>query len=531
MKVFILGLDGATFDQLDLLMREGFLPHIKKIQDNYARGQLQTIVPPVTGPAWLALATGLNPGKTGVYDYINRRQSDSYEMTPVSSRDYQDRAIWNILNKKGYKIGIFNYPTLLPAPQVDGFVVGGMGAHWGDEEMCYPRELNQEIRQIAPDYQVLLNLRNKKYRKNIDLFFRDIDRVLDNQVAVLHYLIQNKPWDFFFAVLSVTDWVQHVVWKDIDETHPLYNPKKSPFVKSKYQNFWKRIDQVVGDLQQILPPDIIFMIVSDHGFGPLKSVFYPNSWLQKKGWLKRKKGIGLKSFLGNQLSVFSESFDNKYTNALVHRLRNKVFKIGSAIDLIDLENSFAYSPEHNTMFGCINLTHQGKSIPEFKEQLLDAIRNLPNEIKEIYSVEIILPEQAYSGDRVSLSPDIFFIINGYEATVEVPFNKKIFLNEPSVLLRTGSHRPHGIFLAKGDMIKNIRVNMSILDIAPTVLALYQTDLPANLDGKVLTPILKSHLVDTLKIKFSSDIKEEKAKETTTEELDKMKQMLRSLGYL
>lgn len=531
MKVFILGLDGATFDQLDPLMEKGFLPNIKKIRDNYAYGPLQTIMPPVTGPAWLALATGLNPGKTGVFDYINRRTPDSYEMTPVSSRDYKDRAIWHILNKNGYKVGIFNYPTLLPAPQIDGFVVGGMGAHWGDEEMCYPRELHQEIRRIAPDYQVLLNLRNKKYGKNINLFFSDIERILHQQVEVMKYLIQNKQWDFFFAVLSVTDWVQHVVWKDIDETHPLYDSKRSPIIKSKYQNFWKEIDLLIGELQQILSQDVIFFIVSDHGFGSLKSVFYPNSWLAKKGWLIKKQGMSLKSFLGNQLNIFSESFDNKYTNALVHRLRSKVLKIGSAIDLIDLENSLAYSPEHNTMFGCINLTARGKTVPGFKEELLNAIKNLPNEIKEIHSIEIILPEQVYSGERVNLSPDIFFIINGYESTVEIPFNQKIFVNKPSVLLRTGSHRPQGIFLAKGHLIKSIKVSPSILDITPTVLALFQANLPANLDGKVLTHIFKQQVVDSLKINFKSELNEENNTKTTAEELDKMREMLRSLGYL
>ena len=71
MKVFVLGLDGATFDQLNPLMNEGYLPNIKSMCEQSAYGPLETVFPPVTAPAWLSMASGLNPGKTGVFDYIN----------------------------------------------------------------------------------------------------------------------------------------------------------------------------------------------------------------------------------------------------------------------------------------------------------------------------------------------------------------------------------------------------------------------------------------------------------------------------
>ena len=121
MKVFILGLDGATFDCLNPLMEEGVIPNIKELCDNWASGPLQTIFPPVTAPAWLALATGLNPGKTGVFDYINKKSPEGYKMVPISSAYYEKRAIWDLLGKKKYNVGIFNYPTLSPPPKVNGF--------------------------------------------------------------------------------------------------------------------------------------------------------------------------------------------------------------------------------------------------------------------------------------------------------------------------------------------------------------------------------------------------------------------------
>jgi predicted AlkP superfamily phosphohydrolase/phosphomutase len=531
MKVFVLGLDGTTFDQLNPMMEEGILPNIKDICDNYTHGSLESIVPPVTGPAWLALATGLNPGKTGVFDYINKFSAESDEVTPVSPRYYKNRAVWDYLNKKGLKTGIFNYPTLLPAPEVNGFAIGGIGARGEDENLTFPKDLIKEIRAIAKDYKVILNLRNKKYEANMNDFFKDINKILEDQVEVLKYLIKNKDWDFFFSVLSVTDWIQHVCWKYIDEKHPLHNRWESEVPRKEYKKFWIRTDEVIGELLQILPKDINFLIVSDHGFGPLNSVFYPNSWLEDIGLLKKKKGMRLKGMILDKLKFMTESFDNKYTNAITYKIGSKLFKIKNAIDLIDLNKSLAYSPEHNTMFGCVNLTKKGKDTEGFKNKLINELKNLPNVYEGINSIEIILPEDVHSGPYVNLSPDIYFIINNYEATVEIPFDNTKFSNLPSVMLRTGSHRSNGIFLAKGEIFKNIQLNPSILDITPTILALYGVDIPSNIDGNVLKECIKEETLSKMKINIIEEKDSEKSVESDEEEVEKMKDMLKSLGYL
>lgn len=529
MKTFVLGLDGATFEQLDPMMAEGLLPNIKKICDKYTKGSLETIIPPVTAPAWLAMATGLNPGKTGVFDYINRVSASKETLAPVSSKYYSGKAVWDLLNNRGYKTGIFNYPTLAPAPEVDGFVLGGMGAD-NFTKKCYPKQLSDEITKKFGSYKVLLNLRSPKYRKNINLFFDDINYILETQTKVMKYLILNKEWDFFFGVYSITDWIQHVLWKDIDDTHPLYDKDKSPEIRQKYLDIWKRLDEIIGELQQSLPVGTNFLIVSDHGSGPLTSVFYPNSWLEKKGWLKKKKGMWFKRYLSEKLTSLSESFDNKYSNLLAYRIKKRVLKIGSTIDFIDIDNSLAYSPEHNTMYGCLNITEKGKRESGFRKKIVQSLENLPNEFDEIKSVELIFPEDIYTGKYSELSPDIFFIINKYEATVEIPFKKDIFIQEPSVYMRTGSHRPKGVFMAAGDNFKKTEIKPRIIDIAPTILALYGIEIPESIDGTVLTDCIKEDKLKSMNIKKGKGIVDSNI-EQNEEDMDKMKDMLTSLGYM
>ena len=90
MKLLIVGIDGATFDCLNPLMDEGVIPNIKEMCAQWTSGPLHTIFPPVTAPAWLALATGLNPGKTGVFDYINKISIHCfYFIQRISTRYYE----------------------------------------------------------------------------------------------------------------------------------------------------------------------------------------------------------------------------------------------------------------------------------------------------------------------------------------------------------------------------------------------------------------------------------------------------------
>ena len=72
-KSLILGLDGATWDVIKPLAEEGKLPTLKKLMEEGVWGNLESTIPPVTGPAWVSFATGRNPGKTGVFDFLNRK--------------------------------------------------------------------------------------------------------------------------------------------------------------------------------------------------------------------------------------------------------------------------------------------------------------------------------------------------------------------------------------------------------------------------------------------------------------------------
>ena len=529
MKVFVLGLDGATFDLIDPLVEEGILPNFAKIYRTGARGPLQTIFPPVTGPAWLALASGLNPGKTGVYDYVNRRKPETNDLIPLSSAYYKDVAIWDILGAESHKIGVFNYPGLSPTPKVNGFSVSGIGAY-KEEALAHPTSLEPVLHDITGGYEINLNLKSAKYKRNIHLFIDDVNRVITKQWNALKYLMAKKKSQSFFAVFHFTDWIQHLIWKYLDPLHPLHDQAAAPSVQSKFREIWKRIDGIIGELLTLIQDATLF-IISDHGFGPLDSAFYPNTWLEEKGWLQRK-GSTWRSIGAEAIRPLSENFDNRYLNAIVRRIRSRVLKNPNTMDRIDLDRSLAYSPEHAGMFGCINLTERGRKTPGFLEKMTKELQALPNTVRGLDRIDIMSPEELYSGPYVNLAPDLLFVVNEYRTSVEINFARATYLDRPSQPLRTGGHRNNGIFMATGThIIPSTLESASVLDLAPTVLAMFDMPLPATLDGRVLVDCLEPDFRDTLNIRAGDD---ESIRSGPVEEkgnMDEMRKTLEALGYM
>ena len=78
-KVLIIGLDGATFDLLKPWMAEGHMPYLKRLMDTGAHGELESTMPPLTAAACVSFATGVNPGKHGLFDFVFPRNG-SYEV-------------------------------------------------------------------------------------------------------------------------------------------------------------------------------------------------------------------------------------------------------------------------------------------------------------------------------------------------------------------------------------------------------------------------------------------------------------------
>src|SRR5947208_16313643 len=69
MKICVLGLDCAA---PEILLKSNDLPNIRGLMQRGAWGRLESVIPPITVPAWMCLSTSQDPGSLGVYGFRNR---------------------------------------------------------------------------------------------------------------------------------------------------------------------------------------------------------------------------------------------------------------------------------------------------------------------------------------------------------------------------------------------------------------------------------------------------------------------------
>ncbi len=121
MKVFVLGLDGATWDVLGPLVRAGGLPNLARIMDQGATGTLRSVFPPLSPVAWTGVMTGKNSGKHGIFEFLEYGH-DPFKGRVNSSRAIQSELVWEIAGRHGKATVAGGVPMSYPPRTRRGFI-------------------------------------------------------------------------------------------------------------------------------------------------------------------------------------------------------------------------------------------------------------------------------------------------------------------------------------------------------------------------------------------------------------------------
>lgn len=137
-KVLVIGIDGMDPKIASRLMDEGLLPNFARLRGNGDYTTLSTSLPPDSPVAWTSIATGSNPGKHGMFDFI-RRDPKTYLpelsiLKPVSGITGTDYApvvkaspFWKITTGFGIPTTVIRWPLTFPPEGVQGSMLSGLG--------------------------------------------------------------------------------------------------------------------------------------------------------------------------------------------------------------------------------------------------------------------------------------------------------------------------------------------------------------------------------------------------------------------
>jgi predicted AlkP superfamily phosphohydrolase/phosphomutase len=93
MKVFVLGLDGTTWDLLEPLLQDGLLPNLARLREHGCSGTLRSVFPPLSPVAWTGVMTGKNSGKHGIFEFLEHGH-DPLHGRVNSSRAIRSDLLW-----------------------------------------------------------------------------------------------------------------------------------------------------------------------------------------------------------------------------------------------------------------------------------------------------------------------------------------------------------------------------------------------------------------------------------------------------
>src|SRR6476659_4340729 len=71
-KVIVLGFDGVDARYTEQWMNEGKLPNLAKLRDAGTFRPLRPTLPAQTPVSWSTFSTGIDPGRTGIFDFLRR---------------------------------------------------------------------------------------------------------------------------------------------------------------------------------------------------------------------------------------------------------------------------------------------------------------------------------------------------------------------------------------------------------------------------------------------------------------------------
>ena len=545
-KVFILGVDGAPLRLLRDWAEKGALPTFARLFSEGAYGDLESVYPPVTAPAWTSFLTGRNPGKHGISDWYARAPG-SYRLRPVDSTYIKSATMWDEAREGGRKVVSLGLPMNYPPPQVDGIIVSGLESPGGK---CYsfPESIQDEVARVVPEFRTHLS---EAYRPGrAEPVIKDLLDLVDVQSRLAKHFLRTAEWDLFVLQQQASDWSMHFFWHCMDSQHPRYTAKEARLYGDVIQRVFRRIDDGLGEILELLPPDTDVVVVSDHGFGSLEKFVFINNWLMQLGLLHLKKDPATR--------VKRVLFDLGITPDILYRAAERLgmnklaFRAGKALrynllsTLFLSQNNIDWSRTKAYSVGSVGqvyvnlkgrepegVVEPGGDYEAVRDQIISAIPRLADpDTGETVISRAVRKEEMYHGPYLDTLPDVLLFTRDFRyqggGLSEFMSNRLV---APSFAF-TGTHRMEGVLMAYGPSIKpGPTTGASILDIAPTVLHLLGLPVPEDMDGRVLVECLSDGASQGVAHKEQASAQADRGTGYSREDELEIAQRLRDLGYI
>ena len=304
-------------------------------------------------------------------------------------------------------------------------------------------------------------------------FMEDLYKAFDDRAQVILNRIDARRWDVLVGVIESTDRVQHMMWRLMDEKHPMYDAALAAKYGDSVERIYRRADQFVEEVLEHLEPGTDLMIVSDHGFHSWRKAVNLNTWLVQQGYMvvqgQQPGEKKLEDLFGG--GEFWENVDWSRTRAYAMGLGQIYFNLRGR------ESKGIVSP--------------GAEAKQLADELAAKLLTMTDPedgtriIRNVYK-----RDDVYSGEFIGNAAELQV---GMEEGYRVSWQTTLGGSPAGIVYDnmkkwSGDHGGYDFATTGGVLVTNkkiVRSDPSIMDIAPTVLKYFGVTIPSSIDGKPL----------------------------------------------
>ncbi|MFD1571288.1 hypothetical protein [Halorubrum laminariae] len=234
--------------------------------------------------------------------------------------------------------------------------------------------------------------------------------------------------------------------------------------------------------------------MSDHGSNEIQTVFHINSWLADEGYLALDSGVatGLHRVgintdrlirIASRLGI-RDVAERVTPQRIIDTIPDEQGEINreSKTDNVDWERTDVIASGQGPIY--LTADREDPAYDRLRDELITQLEGITDQNgREV--VDAVLPgEEVYSGEFADEAPDL--VIDQTKG-VHIPgsIGRDEVFSVPGEDGWRGENKRHGLFAATGPEIGQGQVeDLSVLDLAPTLLHLHDCAIPTDIDGSV-----------------------------------------------
>lgn len=267
-RAFILGIDGLPYTLARRLIDQGRMPSLAALTRRGTLAQMQSTVPDCSCTAWTSFATGVNPGKHGIFGLQDFHAKDGGIYRPTAA-DSLASPLWHAVDNAGGRSAVLNVPGNYPVLPLQGnsstdLVVSDF------DKANYPANFAQSLRGLG--YQ--MDVDGHAGIPGAETVHNLLVPIFAARKSAIRHIIANETWDLGIAVITETVKLQHFYLAALDDVAPDHPGMRQFFIE---------LDAFIGEIAAMLEGKAELYLVSDHGFAVAKRTIWLDDVLRLQG--------------------------------------------------------------------------------------------------------------------------------------------------------------------------------------------------------------------------------------------------------